>query len=194
MEGSVSTAPGQVGQATTFDGGRVEVGTGETFGLSQFTVAAWAKVSDTDTGLRTVVARQNPNASDPFQKRTFVLWFDDADEFFGAEVIATRTAESNGDLRDVTADGSYTDGEWHHLVATAASGGELALYVDGAQKGTRSIDGPLYTGPGQTWIGLSPGQDRPLNGAVDDLRIYDRALSASDVTALYDQTGGGGGS
>jgi hypothetical protein len=197
VEDAVSIGPGQVGRAATFEGGYVEVGTKKTFGFPQFTVAAWAKVSDTDTGLRTVLARQNPTAPNPYQRRTFVLWFDDADEFFGAEVIATRTAESDGDLRDVTADGTYTDGEWHHLVATAASGGELALYVDGEPKGTRAIDGPLYTGPGQTWIGRSPGQDRPLNGAVDDVRIYDRVLSPAEVTALYEQTGGadgGGGS
>jgi len=194
--GGVATEPGRVGNAATFGDGTndyVEVGTGETFGLPQFTVAAWAKVTDTDSGLRTVFARQNPDANDPFQNRTFVLWFDDADEFFGAEVITARTAESDGDLQDVTAgDQDYTDGEWHHLVATAESNGELVLYVDGESKGSQSVDGSLYTGAGQTWIGLSPGQDRPLDGAVDDVRIYDRVLSADEVGTLYDSTAASG--
>jgi hypothetical protein len=64
--------------------------------------------------------------------------------------------------------------------------GELTLYVDGSKQTTEPIDRPLYTGSGATWIGQSPSQVRPLGGAVDGVRIYDRAFLDSEVTALRD--------
>ncbi|OYR72235.1 LamG domain-containing protein [Halorubrum ezzemoulense] len=188
VNGSVSTVTGKFDNAAAFDGGYIEVGTGETFGLSEFTVSAWARAEDEDaSGLRTILARQDPTGKS-YEKRTFVLWFDDDSGFFGAGVISARTAETDRDLRTVTTSDSYIDSEWHHVSVTAVADGELTLYVDGTEQTTESIDGPLYTGSGKTWIGQSPSQVRPLSGAVDDVRIYDRALSGSEITTLYDTT------
>ncbi|ERG96737.1 LamG domain-containing protein [Haloquadratum walsbyi] len=97
-----------------------------------------------------------------------------------------QAAEADRDLRTVTTSGSYLDGEWHHISVTAVADGELTLYVDGSKQTTEPIDRPLYTGSGATWIGQSPSQVRPLGGAVDDVRIYDRAFLDSEVTALRD--------
>jgi hypothetical protein len=186
INGSVSTVTGKVDGAAAFDSGYIEVGTGEIFGLSEFTVSAWARAEDEDASrLRTILARQDPTGRS-YEKRTFVLWFDDDSGFFGAGVISARAAEADRDLRTVTTSDSYLDGEWHHISVTAVADGELTLYVDGSEQTTEPIDGPLYTGSGKTWIGQSPSQVRPLNGAVDDVRIYDRALSDSEVTALRD--------
>lgn len=188
VNGSVSTVTGKVDDAAAFDGGYIEVGTGETFGLSELTVSAWARAEDEDASrLRTILARQDPTGKS-YERRTFVLWFDDDSGFFGAGVISARAAEADRDLRTVITSDSYTDGEWHHISVTAVADGELTLYIDGTKQTTESIDGPLYTGSGKTWIGQSPSQVRPLSGAVDDVRIYDRALSDSEVTALYDTT------
>lgn len=190
VNGSVSTVTGKVNDAAAFGGGYIEVGTSETFGLSEFTVSAWARAEDEDkdtSRLRTILARQDPTGKS-YEKRTFVLWFDDDSGFFGAGVISARAAEADRDIRTVTTSDSYIDGEWHHISVTAVADGELTLYVDGTEQTTESIDGPLYTGSGKTWIGQSPSQVRPLRGAVDDVRIYDRALSGSEITTLYDTT------
>lgn len=167
----------------------VEIGTGADFGFENFTVSTWARAPDGDRGLRTAVARQDQNASQPWKKRTFVLWFDDNASNFGAEVITGRTSESDGDLRDVTAsDENYTNGEWHHIAMTAVADETIDLYVNGEHKGERSIEGAPYNGTGKTWTGLEPGQNRPLDGDLGDLRIYDRALDESEIEDLYDDT------
>jgi hypothetical protein len=74
-------------------------------------------------------------------------------------------------------------GEWHHLAATTAAG-TSTLYVDGMPVG--SADLPINTPPGgQVYLGRLPddlgGGDRQLQGAVDEVAVYDRALSATEI-------------
>ena len=191
VEGDVTTVSGERGGANFPSGSEdyVDVGEGSEFAFENFTVSTWARAADDDRGLRTVVARQDGTVNKPYQKRTFVLWFDDNDSNFGAEVITGRTSESDRDLREVTADGEdYVDDEWHHIAMTVAADEEISLYIDGDQVGTSSIDGSPYTGSAKTWVGLEPGQARPLDGDVGDLRIYDRVLSETEIGDLADTT------
>ena len=71
---------------------------------------------------------------------------------------------------------------------TAVADETIDLYVNGEHKGERSIEGAPYNGTGKTWTGLEPGQNRPLDGDLGDLRIYDRALDESEIEDLYDDT------
>jgi hypothetical protein len=83
--------------------------------------------------------------------------------------------------------GAVNDGAWHFVVFTVnAAGGRL--YVDGVLE-----DSVAWTGtPGPTTttqgirIGHYPnGVLDHFAGAIDDVRIYSRALSASEILALY---------
>jgi hypothetical protein len=74
---------------------------------------------------------------------------------------------------------------WYHVAATS-SGGEVTLYVDGAPYSTGTPT--LETGTGAFYIGKiggSPGAERRLDGAVDEVAVYDRALTAEEIAALY---------
>jgi hypothetical protein len=80
--------------------------------------------------------------------------------------------------------GNY--GTWHHVAVTTASG-VTTLYVDGAVAGTGAltIDTPPST---SVYMGRIPdpnGSDRRLVGAVDEVTLYGRALSASEIAAVY---------
>ena len=60
------------------------------------------------------------------------------------------------------------------------------IYVDGNLCGT--LEGPPFAGTGVlTFLlgGDSKGL-KPFKGSIDDVRIYDRALSAEEVKALYE--------
>jgi pimeloyl-ACP methyl ester carboxylesterase len=77
---------------------------------------------------------------------------------------------------------------WIHIVATMNSSNVL-LYVNGACKATITQNGwPYLHGPYPLYIGtegiINEG-DRSFRGAVDDVRIYNRALSASEIQQLY---------
>jgi len=186
VTGDVTTVSGERGGANfpSGSGDYVSVGSGSDFAFENFTISAWARAADDNHGLRTIVARQS--ASNPVGNRTFVLWFDDNDAYFGADVITGRTSGSGGDRPTVTSDTDYVDGEWHHIAMTVAADERVKLYVDGSEKADTQIDGAPYTGSAETRIGLEPGQDRPLDGDVGDLRIYDRVLSETEIGDLAD--------
>jgi len=77
------------------------------------------------------------------------------------------------------------DGQWHHIVLTS-DGTNLTIYTDGQFRSTGqpvSIDTVLF---GTAMIGQS--KDSPgtsFNGAIDDVRIYDRNLSTVEIESLY---------
>ncbi len=80
---------------------------------------------------------------------------------------------------------TVNDGLWHHIVAVRTSSTDGEIYVDGSLAGSGS--GParsLNNVP--VWIG-GPGFTGPFqfNGLIDDVRIYNKALSAAEVQQLY---------
>jgi hypothetical protein len=84
-------------------------------------------------------------------------------------------------------------GGWHH-VAVTLNGATGTLYVDGAQVGQNTAMTLKPSDMGSTtqnWIGRSQFSADPyLNGRVDDFRIYNKALSASEVAALVSMFAG----
>lgn len=79
---------------------------------------------------------------------------------------------------------SLKDGAWHHICATL-SGMLVSLYVDGTLLGTKTITG-LNTSQTDICIGGRPNvtSDIAQNAWYADARIYNRALTASEVAAL----------
>ena len=85
----------------------------------------------------------------------------------------------------------FSAGEWYHLVMTYdAVSDEFILYTDGSQAGINTVSKGAFSGtsPGTSVvIGRYPSTYTPgyVNGQIDDVRIYNRALSATDISALY---------
>ncbi|QJE97925.1 LamG-like jellyroll fold domain-containing protein [Luteolibacter luteus] len=75
-------------------------------------------------------------------------------------------------------------GEWTH-VAVVLSGSTGTIYVNGAavSTGTITLD-PSNVAPTLNYIGKSQWPDPYFNGAIDELRIFNRALNAAEVKAL----------
>jgi hypothetical protein len=82
---------------------------------------------------------------------------------------------------------SVADGKWHLLTGTY-NGTTMRIYVDSVQKGSStSFSGSLPTQAGDVRVGADY-QTVPANfftGNLDDVRIYNRALSATEVKQLY---------
>jgi hypothetical protein len=78
-------------------------------------------------------------------------------------------------------------GAWYH-VAVVYDGATVTGYLNGAQYGSQvAATGALkYTGRMRVGDGFATANNATgWNGAVDDLRVYGRALSALDISALY---------
>ena len=77
-------------------------------------------------------------------------------------------------------------GGWHH-VAVTLNGSTGILYVDGVQVGTNTamtLKPSTLGATTQNWIGRSQYTDPYLDGRVDDFRIYNSAMSASQIMHL----------
>jgi hypothetical protein len=84
---------------------------------------------------------------------------------------------------NINTEGVYKDGKWHHVVLTKTEKA-ITIYVDGAVAGTAE---ETSTDPGEAFnvaLGCLDNEralDRVLNGSLDDLRIYNAALSQDEI-------------
>ena len=82
--------------------------------------------------------------------------------------------------------GGYATGEWLHIVGVATLGGSKEVYLNGNPMGSLpagvlgdSHGGDLIIGDGPQGSAVEEG------GAIDELAVYSRALSAAEVATLY---------
>jgi hypothetical protein len=91
-----------------------------------------------------------------------------------------------------TANIGINNGKWHHIVALQESKSLRKLYVDGIQRAIDTTTVGTLT-PDAATIGalrFSGTTGYYFKGSLDDLRIYNRALSTLEVQALYNSRTG----
>ncbi len=87
-------------------------------------------------------------------------------------------------------DGSFNN-VWHHLAGTY-DGTNLKLYIDGTLEVTTAYTGSIANSVFSVNIGRNTQETgRFYKGAIDDVRIYNRALTQDEIAAIYaDKTTG----
>jgi hypothetical protein len=98
-----------------------------------------------------------------------------------------RSASCGSDTSQVISDSIVAGGEWHHVVAIFDSSLTLSLYVDGIpQSGS---DSGAYVKTGLSLLlgryRLSTDPTYSFEGSLDDLRIYNRALTEPEIEQLF---------
>ena len=81
---------------------------------------------------------------------------------------------------------------WSHLAATY-DGATLRLFVGGVQVSSRAVLVPIATSTGALTIGGDALYGQHFAGRIDEVRVYGRALSASEIQADMTTPVGGGG-
>jgi len=81
----------------------------------------------------------------------------------------------------------YNDGNWHFVVGTIDSSGNMTLYIDGSSVGTGTATGGTLGSSKKTAIGINwdIGVSDPWYGSLDEIGVWNRDLSSSEVTQLY---------
>jgi len=80
--------------------------------------------------------------------------------------------------------GAYNDEQWHHMVANLGAA-EIALYLDGQLISQLPGQGAIVDNFSDLFFGRHGVLGRFYDGALDDIRIYDGALSSTEVRRLY---------
>ncbi len=104
----------------------------------------------------------------------------------GAHLGGVHSSESFVDLWSTKAD--FLDKNWHH-VAISWNADSIELYLDSRAAGSEASPGVLPSQLGTAspnYLGRLPDDSNlALYGEVDDLRVYDRVLSATQIASLY---------
>ncbi len=191
--GGTTYGPGVAGAAFRFNGTDAYVAVIDAPELSphvgtngEMTVEAWVKLdqlpqTDAVTGQarRTVFAKGSPGQ----WEYGISLTTAGVPEFYLWTPAGTTVAGVTG--------GQILTGRWHHIVATLKKGDALNLYQNGQLVGTSTnFTGASGDGNSPLYIGRR-GDAQFLKGWVDEAALYDRALNAAEVTALYAAAGSG---
>ncbi|MFC9679141.1 exo-alpha-sialidase [Streptomyces sp. NPDC056948] len=98
-------------------------------------------------------------------------------------LITTRSGASTVRSASVWTDGAHNDGRWHHL-ALRRGGGELTLFLDGTPLTTADVPGSVSrNSPFGVHIGQRMDSRAFLSGAIDDVRVWNRALSDRELAS-----------
>ena len=162
-------------ESMTFDGtdDRVALPAGFANFTNGLTIAVWARPTSNGTFAR-FIDFGNGDASD-----NIIFGRQGTSNSFYFEVYdgATTTA--------VVATNALTNNEWHHYAVTEASDGSVILYKDGSQVQTGSTNVPNNLTRNNNYIGGSNwGADAYYQGSMDDIRVYNRVLSPTEIEAL----------
>ena len=97
--------------------------------------------------------------------------------------------------QDAHSDATVALNEWHHLCGVVENSGIVKLYIDGVvQSDTGSVSG-IYNADapftiGTYWYSGSSSLDSTLffNGSVDEVLLFNRGLSQSEIRAIYNSS------
>jgi len=81
-------------------------------------------------------------------------------------------------------DGNVDDGAWHHFAATVSDGSQK-LYLDGSEVASASNAFPNDASADHSIIGSNSGNNRFMNGNIDEVALWNTVLDADAVTAIY---------
>jgi hypothetical protein len=168
------------GQVLTVDGtgDYVEVPHSPSLHLTGNTVsmAAWANVTNV-TAVQMIVCKV-------FSNTTHVSPYFS----YGLHMLANGQprawiSRTGGAAYQAGATGMFKAGTWHH-VAGVYDGVQLKLYFDGVLAGASNVTGNLVGYETVLRMGANGALTEMLSGKLDDVRIYNRALSEAEVRYL----------
>ncbi|MEM6451907.1 MAG: NF038122 family metalloprotease, partial [Cyanobacteria bacterium P01_D01_bin.105] len=170
---------GAVGQSINFDGvnehGIVDSAEALTLGANNadFSVSFWLKLEEDSTGSwRKILHKGETN-----QDRTFGLWTQPNSNRIHYRISTTASWNEGGNSQK-----ELTVNQWTH-VSYVKEDNKLSLYLDGQLDSSVNLRGEVIGNDGPLRLG-STG----LDASLDDLRLYDRALTQQDVSALNRMT------
>ncbi len=158
-------------------------------GNSDFSIELWANIPQADVCDGSVIFIGR-HAGMP-------AWWVGCDHGSNRAVFSAR--DSTGSGKEISGGPALNDGEWHHIVAMHDSGSDLVqLFVDGQLAAAETKN---FTGNWVSQKEINIGYYKVIygppyyhfSGTLDEIAIYNRALSSAEITYHYEQVLGGKG-
>ncbi len=160
------------------------------FGTGDWTVTAWYKTAMTGTGdanQGTIYAKGGDSTGG---KRIALIMSQNT------EGVLTLVVDDDVTRYDANSKTKTNDDKWH-FVAAQREGAAIRIFIDGMMEGTTTIPAAYNlagTSQRNAYIGASTNQTNGVlyklfSGLIDDVRLYNRALSVGEIMWLAGQTG-----
>jgi len=181
INGNPKEVAGKVHEALEFDGDDfVDIPGTDSLnfnGEDELTVAAWVNAGTDDPVVGvvvgccgTIVAQRDVNG--------WALRYDGRNAGLEMEFIVCPGWQGDGGFGT----SRLEVGEWHHLTGVVGDG-KMFFYLDGELVNEMTFGGPISTAGTETEIGHA--NDGGFIGLIDEVVIYDRALSEEEVMQIY---------
>ena len=177
MSTSTSPAIGKIGQALNFDGVNDAVIMGDVLDASSasMSVSAWVKLSALSLNQKIVYKAHSVSPWESWE-----LHVNTSNEAV-FQLVNTSATYFNAGTNPISAN------VWYNVVGVK-DGNNLKIYLNGIDSSawTDTVSGTVQNANSNLTFGLTDvSGTSPLSGRIDEVRIYSRALSASEIKMLY---------
>jgi hypothetical protein len=176
----LNTATGKICKAGEFDGedDYIKIDNNSLLSVSKLTYMAWIK-------------RKDPNVSKNSSKLEAIFINQDSNN----GLYLVENSDSNnpnkvlfklrigGNTKELYSSTEIDDTDWHHIAATY-DGNKMVIYIDGKEDANSSVSGNIDIGNKDNYIGSS-GSDDYFYGKIDEVKVYNKALSSCDISVIY---------
>jgi len=171
--GNCAWVAGKVNGAINFDGDGdfIDIGFPIPAITNRITVAAWIKVTAFDKPYQAIVTKGDTRWRLQRYSNTNCIQF-------------VCTGVTGGDIHGSR---NVNDGQWHHIAGVYdGTDNRIFLYVDGVEDVNQVTSGSISTNSAPVYIGENSEQrGRYFNGAIDQVRIYNKALTAPEIATIF---------
>jgi hypothetical protein len=183
-DAATGVGTGKIGNGRVYNGTNSRITVGNTAGVNI-------------TGAMTISAWINPDNADSTHRNVAIKWGEGTRQYFFARDAGNKMSVwlspdgSTGNLGIRQSSSTITANVWTHVVMTYTPGTSINIYINGALNNgtlTGTVPGSLFNGGAPMYLGPYP--DQTWKGMMDEVGIWNRALSAGEISNLYN--GGAG--
>ncbi|MHC4521131.1 MAG: LamG-like jellyroll fold domain-containing protein, partial [Planctomycetota bacterium] len=177
VETGATLGPGVLGTALCLEGPSVvRIGAHDAFGdLTHVTISAWVQPTEL-SGYREIFRKEDG-------ARRLLFSFQN-----GGRILSLGLRTEGTGYRELDAPldpAMVTDHQWHHVAGTY-DGQRMRVYLDGLPIGSQKRAGRIVSGgAADAFVGSLGGTGEYFQGAIDELQIFNVALTAEAIAGLY---------
>ena len=162
---------GQIGGAVVFDGieDRISLPDIDDNLELGFSVSAWVNPSNAEGGYQGIVGSSTAGG--------FMM-------FIQNNQLAFKVTTNENGLKLVSA-GNIQNNLWQMITCTY-DGNDMRWYINGENVHNESLPGPLKD-KSVAWLGWSGWSDEFFEGGIDDVRIYNKALTDQEIFSIFEK-------
>jgi len=184
-KGGIKYEYAYAGKCAVFNGASyIEVQDSDWLDLDRgFTISAWI-YKDKENGAQTILAKYGESHNKRVSSYKLQDWY-------GRDTLSVANFDSGGEVSEFYLNEDATGyGKWFYYTATyQGSNGDkvskddntIKIYINGKLVATQPFDGDISNSSGPLWIGANSEDGTFFKGKIDELRIYNYALTPTEI-------------